>query len=415
MPTNVKRARLALTIAIVLLLGLVFGMLFILARMLTPEAAPKQAPANALIWVRSLYGYGPTAEQQLLSPSSVAIGPDGRIYATDPIRARVLEFKPDGSFFRILQTSSPTQTPGPGQFVRPESIATDRAGNLYIADSQAKKIIVFDSADRFVREWPVDQQARGVSVSAGKAYVLDVGHVIVFDTTGKRLSSFASRGPAAGQIDAYQGIVARSGVIYIADSYNRRIEAFDERGRLKWVLPTGIASRKGPAADVQSGASDGSGDAHAASHLWQLPQDLTFDGAGRLVVVDAFAFELAVVDPATGRVEATYGSYGRADGQFYYPTSIAYDAERDWFAVADTQNNRVQIVRIPGSGNAFAADLWRATSSPYRYLAVPVVLLMATLLMAVVLSRRLMARRRAADTGIEDVAVNGEMMEDERL
>src|SRR5580698_9716947 len=33
-----------------------------------------------------------------------------------------------------------------------------------------------------------------------------------------------------------------------------------------------------------------------------------------------------------------------------YPTGIAYDKTRDWFAVADTSNNRVQIIRLPGTG-----------------------------------------------------------------
>ena len=60
-------------------------------------------------------------------------------------------------------------------------------------------------------------------------------------------------------------------------------------------------------------------------------------------------FSLAVFDPENGDVIAKYGTYGTEEGTFMYPSGLAYDAERDWFAVADLGNNRVQIVRLPGS------------------------------------------------------------------
>ena len=55
-----------------------------------------------------------------------------------------------------------------------------------------------------------------------------------------------------------------------------------------------------------------------------------------------------------GEFIAKYGAYGRDDGQFIFPSSIDYDPDRDWFAVADNGNSRVQIIRIPGSGDGGA-------------------------------------------------------------
>jgi hypothetical protein len=135
--------------------------------------------------------------------------------------------------------------------------------------------------------------------------------------------------------------------------------------------------------------ADTSASEKVPDHRWQLPHDLVFDGSGRLIVVDAFAFEVAVVDPKTGKVQATYGDFGRADGQFYYPTSIDYDARRDWFAIADTNNNRIQIVRIPDSGNPAIGAAWRAISSPYRYLAIPALLVLLVVLIAAFAANRL--------------------------
>lgn len=411
-----SRARLALSIAVAVLLLLLIGLSIVFLRLLTPSGTPMFQPSSTagVEWVRSLYGFGPTADEQLLSPSSVAIAPNGEIYVTDPIRARVMVFGPDGGFRRLLHTGGGGV--GPGQFARPEAIAIDRAGLVYIADSWAKKIIVFDRRGRFVREWPVQKQARGVSVSADKVYVLDVGKVLVFDKQGKLLSEFGQRGPGPGQIDAYQGIVARGGTIYVADSYNRRIQAFDEQGKLKWVMPAGTASRVGPSVTSMGQKSDGSGTGQAADHAWQLPQDLTFDGYGRLVAVDAFAFQIDVIDPATGKVTNAYGEYGQADGQLFYPTSIAYDASRDWFAIADTQNNRVQIVRIPGSGPAGASLGWRALSSPYRYLLMPLLLLLITLAATWYSYRRLTrssAGQAAAEKPSDELWTNSEISSDE--
>jgi DNA-binding beta-propeller fold protein YncE len=371
---------------IALLVVLLVVLVGIFVRLLQPVGVPAGSEETpGLEWVRSMYGFGPSAQEQLLSPSSVAIAPNGEIYATDPIRARIMVFRPDGVFSRLLQTGKGGA--GEGQFIRPESISIDGNGDVYIADSWAKKIIVFDAAGKYLREWPVDQMARGVYAADGKVYVLDVGHVIVFDSKGEELANFGTRGREPGQIDAYQGIVAKDGVIYVADSFNKRIQAFTETGTVIWSVPSG--TRRGSVMTTSSAQGDGSGSKAVPGHAWDLPQDLVFDARGRLIVVDAFRFEIAVVDPKTGKVQATYGEYGREDGQFYYPTSIAYDPARDWFAVADTQNNRVQIVRIPGSGAVVTAPVWSALSSPYRYLAIPAVVLVLALAFAVWMAVRL--------------------------
>lgn len=386
-----NRTRILLAVAVVLLIGLLVALLMVFYKMIRPAGAPEaDTTPDDMVWVRSIYGFGPAVDEQLKSPSSVAVAPNGDIYATDPTRARVMVFRPDGTFKRLIHTAGGGTTKG--MFIRPESIDVDDAGLLYIADSWAKKIIVFDSAGRFVREWPTEQQARGVNVVGDKVYVLDVGRVLIFDKQGKLLSAYGQRGPAPGMIDAYQGITARAGTVFVAESFNKRLQTFDQRGKSVWAVPGGVAGRGGPSSRKSSGLDESASKA-VPNHRWDLPQDLIFDAMGRLVVVDAFQFELAVVDPKTGKVQASYGEYGHNDGQFYYPTSIDYDPQRDWFAVADTGNNRIQIVRVPGSSNPNAAVLWRALSSPYRYLALPLFLLVLALLIAAVSAWRL--RRRA--------------------
>lgn len=360
-PTTPNRTRWVLTLVVILLVALLAVLVALFVSLLRPVGLPSGAPAakaDEMEWVRSLYGYGPSAAEQMLSPSSVAVSPNGDIYVTDPTRSRLLIFSADGSPKGVLKSDTPSIHAG--SFIRPEAIDVAENGDVFIADSQAKKVIVFNRNKEFVREYPVDQMARGVYVADNKVYVLDVGKVIVFDIAGKRLSEFGSRGRLPGQIDAYQGIAAKNGTIYIADSYNRRIQAFDESGTLLWARP-----------DATTTATQG------AESSWDLPQDLAFNGKGELVVIDAFAFDLTVVDPKTGARGRSYGTFGRADGEFYYPTSVAYDERRDWFVVADTQNNRVQVVRLPGSAaQPIQASAWRVLSSPYRYLVPPACVLL---------------------------------------
>ena len=366
--TTPNRTRWVLTLVVILLVALLAVLVGLFASILRPVGLPPGAPAakaDTMEWVRSLYGYGPSAAEQMLAPSSVAVGPNGDIYVTDPTRSRLLIFSVDGSPKGELKSKTPSIRMG--SFMRPEAIDVAENGDIFIADSQAKKVIVFNRNKEFVREYPVDQMARGVYVADNKVYVLDVGKVIVFDVAGKRLSAFGSRGKLPGQIDAYQGIVAKNGTIYIADSYNKRIQAFDESGSLLWATrpeTTTSTAQRGDAA-------------------WDLPQDLAFNGKDELVVVDAFTFDLTVVDPRSGVRIKSYGNFGRADGEFYYPTSVAYDGRRDWFVVADTQNNRVQVVRLPGSAaEPVQASVWRILSSPYRYLGPPACVLLLAVVFA---------------------------------
>ena len=135
---------------------------------------------------------------------------------------------------------------------------------------------------------------------------------------------------------------------------------------------------------------------------FDLPQDIVFDGAGRLVVVDAFKFKLIVVSPDDGAVLASYGESGERDGFFFYPTGIDYDPVRDWFAVADTRNDRVQIVRLPGSGGSGVAAVRRLLTSPYRYCVPPILLALLALVVAVVSRRRAKAQEWEDEEEPED-------------
>jgi len=115
----------------------------------------------------------------------------------------------------------------------------------------------------------------------------------------------------------------------------------------------------------------------AAEALFWLPTGVTTDGNGRVVVTDAFKYQIIVLDGETGEKVAEYGDFGTADGLFNNPSAIAYDAERDYFVVADTDNNRLQVVRIEGSSNsAITAAFKRLFDRPVWICCLPFLILL---------------------------------------
>ncbi len=381
---SVITSRIFLGGSIVVMVAILAFLAVIFVRIERPPVELRPDPGG-MRWIRSLHGSGPAPTQQLNRPYSVAIGNDGRIYTAEPAGGRVLVFSPNGLFERQMYTGG--QSAGPGTFAQPESIDVNAAGDLFIADSEGRKIVVFDSDGRFLREWSVQYKPRGIALSAGNVFVLGEGTVNTYTETGAKLGQFGTRGPAPGQIDAYIGIEVDRDTIFIADAFNSRIQAFDRDGTLLWARPEIAAPRSMPQTPTDE----------PVPFAWDLPQDLTLDGAGRLVVVDAFRFQLVILDPDTGQVVSTHGDFGTTEGTFLHPTSVDYDPHRDWFAVADTDNNRVQIVRLPGSGDTAASGVRRIADSTARWVLPTMVLLVAVFLISIIQWVLLARSRRRMD------------------
>lgn len=392
-----RRLRMTLRIVLVLLLVGMGVLTYAAIRILQPTGAPKANVTAGMEWVRSIYGFGPAKDEQFFGPTSVAIAPSGDIYANDPQRARVMRFAPNGAFKALVHTGAGGT--GKGQFLRPGGLATDEDGNLYIADPFADKIIVFGDDNAYLREWPV-AGPRGISIRGDAVYVLATGRVTVFDKFGEDRGSFGRRGREAGEIDAYQGIVADGKTIYIADALNQRLEAFDNTGELVWANPDRSASATA-GAGPSAAATEAAKASTDAAGVYGLPQDLVLDGAGRLAVIDAFQFQIIVADPKDGRILGRYGDFGEDDGLFFYPTGIDYDPRHDWFVIADTRNDRVQIVRIPGSGATPVAAAQRFLAWPFVYCALPLGLAILALVVAILARRG--ARRRWMDANMAEI------------
>ena len=116
-------------------------------------------------------------------PTHVATTVDNNILVNDALNYRIKRFDSDGH----LISSFGEEGDGPGTFSRPKGVASDSEGNVYVIDN------LFDNLQ-------------------------------VFDSTGRFLLVIGSVGSQIGQFYSPSGVAITNDTIYIADTYNDRIQ-----------------------------------------------------------------------------------------------------------------------------------------------------------------------------------------------
>ena len=237
-----------------------------------------------------------------------------------------------------------------------------------------------------------------VAVSGDHIVVGSASGFVIMDKEGNPIRVVGENGSGADQFNMVKGVViGKDGKIYVSDQYNNRISAYDREGNRLWIKETGK-----PASEFDVKASSGAQTTTTAEAKMQLPSGLTLDNAGRLVVSDPFGFNLVVLNSKDGSLVAKYGESGSRDGQFVYQSGVAYDSKYDWFAVADTQNGRVQLIRLPGSSGTVIAAVNRSLNGPVKACLIPLLLLIIAIIAGLVYRRMDKNKRsKMAATGID--------------
>jgi DNA-binding beta-propeller fold protein YncE len=180
------------------------------------------------------FGTGPG---QFTYPTSVAFGPDGRLYVAEyGGNDRVQVFTPEGRFLFSFGTPGA----GPGQFSRPQAMAFDRAGRLWIADACNHRLCVYTAEGKLLR-------TVGGSAGAGSGdgefnfpYGLAFdrsGNLLVsefgnhrlqkLDPEGRPLGVWGGLGRGLGELKAPWSVAVDSrGLVSVVDSGNNRVVRF---------------------------------------------------------------------------------------------------------------------------------------------------------------------------------------------
>jgi len=401
-PVKNRRARRALALVLVilfLLLGLAAYLLYS-ALQVPKTAASGDQPVDTqgVEWIRSIYGTS-NRSQDLFGQTQAAVpGVDGTIWVTDvKNRSSIMQFGADGRYLRSF-TSVDSSMP----ISSPSRIAIGPDRRVYICETSLDRIHVLEPNGVDGGSFNVPQPV-SVAVSEDRIVVGSVSGFAVLDKKGKPLGVYGSRGKGPDQFDYVHGVAfGPDGSIYVSDSYNNRLSAYEPNGKRRWIIRTGAPANSAEIENDMLTSKATSDTVLKGADALQLPLGLTVDGAGRVVVIDMYDCTMAVFEPKTGKFIGKYGDVGAEDGQFFYPVSVSYDSGRDWFTVADAFNRRVQIVRIPGSDSgagSAAATVGRALAGPLRACAIPLLLLLIALVAYFI--ARFIRRRRATSEADE--------------
>jgi NHL repeat len=201
----------------------------------------------------------PASSCDFVWPRGVATDAAGNVYVADQFYDCVAKVSPTGT---VLATYAG------GQLDDPSDVAIDPEGDVWVADSGHDRVVHYGSAGNFIGALGTGQldDPRGIAVDRNfNVFVADTGHDRVVRFTGNTMTAWGSPGSGPGQLSRPWGIaVERTGRVWVADSGNDRVQAFSSAGL--WLTWFG-----------GSGSGDG---------RFSEPRGLDVDCAGNLYVAD---------------------------------------------------------------------------------------------------------------------------------
>ncbi len=205
---------------------------------------------------------------------------------TDPYEAGMVKISPD---FIIGSIGSM-----PGQFNGARDLATAGDNSVYVADTKNHRIQHFNEFGELLNTW----------------------------------GSFADMGSGnapSGTFNEPWGIaVGPDGSVYVADTWNYRIQKFTPDGEFITMWGT-------------------SGQGESPTAFWG-PRDVAVDSSGRVFVTDTGNKRIVVFD-GNGQFLSQFGAAGMNLGELDEPVGIAVDKDGKVY-VADTWNQRIQIFTL---------------------------------------------------------------------
>ena len=278
-----------------------------------------------------------------------------------PAAARAALFSYDGAF------GSPNT--GTGRFLEPAGIATDEAGRVYVADTRAGRVEVYDNAtdgNRFLGVIGAAEVRAPVGLFIdvrGRLHVADAARqtVLQYDPwlddakLRREFGAPLAPGPQLGRLAGPRFVIVdRTSRVYVTERDNVRVQWFrlTRNNGSKAIAAFGTAE---PASfDQPEGlVRDGEGRLYVSNHsasggairvydprgaligplagpgsrLGQLssPRGLLRDPVGRLLVADAGNARIQAFAPveAGGAALEAYGERGTGPGDFTAPSALA--------------------------------------------------------------------------------------------
>ena len=225
-------------------------------------------------------------------------------FESDPYESNMLSYKPDG--FISMSGSAP------GDLNAPRGIDIASDGTIYVADSKNHRIQIFSKNGLLLNTWG------------------NYANILEGDAPGGTFN------------EPWDVVVAQDGSVFVADTFNHRIQKFDDSGKF-----------------INMWGNFAQGD--SPESFWG-PRGIALDQKGNVFVTDTGNKRVVIFDSDLNYL-TQFGGGGFEAGQFDEPVGITINSSGQ-IIVADTWNRRVQIFQPDGSGfgfipiNSFDVSAW---------------------------------------------------------
>ena len=267
----------------------------------------------------------------LVRPYSIAVDSRGRAIVTDPGANGIHIFDFENHKYKFIER----RDKGRESMRTPQCVAIDAQDNIYVSDSMAGKIFVFEPGGRFKRTIGSLKGGEGyfkrptgiaVDSAAKRIYITDTlrDKVFVLDMDGSVLQTIGRRGNGQVEFNLPTEVLARDEDLFVVDAMNFRVQFLNRSGTFETEV--------GRLGDT-SGAMF-------------RPKGIGVDSEGHLYVVDGLWSVIQVFD-REGRLLYSFGAHGTGLGEFQLPAGLFIDRD-DRIFVVDSYNRRVQVFRYFG-------------------------------------------------------------------
>jgi uncharacterized protein (TIGR03663 family) len=259
---------------------------------------------------QTIGGGGPgRGEGKFHEPRGIAVDEQGNIYVADTWNARIVKLDPDGNWLKtwgsgnqdlgggrmvtITGGSQEANANNPLGFFGPRALVIDEAGNIYIADTGNRRIVVTDNEGDYLYQW-----------------------------------GYEGSGP--GQFNEPTGLAIDSGGnVYVADSWNSRVQVF----------PMDANGRVAPAPIVQWNIGGW------ASNTYDDP-NIGVDPKSEMVFVSVPRRNSVLAANMRGDILFRWGGSGDDMASLNAPSGITVGADQKVYVV-DRASNRVLRFDVP--------------------------------------------------------------------